>query len=52
VHAGGHETVIASGENPAALYDILQGKPVGTRFCAENVRAGFAWGGLFETEGR
>lgn len=28
----GCEMVIANGNNPAALYDIVEGKPVGTRF--------------------
>ena len=30
--ACGCEMVIANGNNPAALYDIVEGKPVGTRF--------------------
>ena len=29
--------VIANGQNPAALYDIVEGKPVGTRFVAKEV---------------
>ena len=28
----GCDMVIANGQRPAALYDIAQGKPVGTRF--------------------
>lgn len=28
----GHDMIIANGENPGILYDILDGKPVGTRF--------------------
>ena len=32
---GGCEMVIANGNNPAALYDIVEGKPVGTRFVGE-----------------
>ena len=31
----GCEMVIANGNNPAALYDIVEGKPVGTRFVGE-----------------
>lgn len=31
----GCEMVIANGNNPAALYDIVEGKPVGTRFVEE-----------------
>lgn len=31
----GCEMVIANGNNPAALYDIVEGKPVGTRFAGE-----------------
>ena len=31
----GCEMVIANGNNPAALYDIVDGKPVGTRFVEE-----------------
>ena len=31
----GCEVVIANGNNPAALYDIVEGKPVGTRFVGE-----------------
>ena len=31
----GCEMVIANGNNPAALYDIVEGKPVGTRFAEE-----------------
>ena len=31
----GCEMVIANGNNPAALYDIVEGKPVGTRFLEE-----------------
>ena len=31
----GCEMVIANGTNPAALYDIVEGKPVGTRFVGE-----------------
>lgn len=31
----GCEMVIANGNNPAALYDIVKGKPVGTRFVEE-----------------
>ncbi len=33
--AAGIDMVIANGENPALLYDILDGKPVGTRFIGE-----------------
>ena len=33
----GCEMVIANGKNPAALYDIVEGKPVGTRFVGERV---------------
>ena len=28
----GVDMIVANGENPAILYDILEGKPVGTRF--------------------
>jgi glutamate 5-kinase len=28
----GIDTVIANGSNPEQLYDILEGKPIGTRF--------------------
>ena len=31
----GCEMVIANGNNPASLYDIVEGKPVGTRFVEE-----------------
>ena len=31
----GCEMVIANGNNPASLYDIVEGKPVGTRFVGE-----------------
>ena len=31
----GCEMVIANGNNPAALYDIVEGLPVGTRFVGE-----------------
>ena len=31
----GCEMVIANGNNPAALYDIVEGRPVGTRFVGE-----------------
>ena len=31
----GCEMVIANGNNPASLYDIVEGKPVGTRFAEE-----------------
>ena len=34
--ACGCEMVIANGNNPAALYDILEGKPVGTAFGEES----------------
>ena len=30
--AAGIDMVIANGVNPALLYDILDGKPIGTRF--------------------
>lgn len=33
----GCEMVIANGNNPAALYDIVEGKPVGTRFVEESI---------------
>ena len=33
----GCEMVIANGKNPSALYDIVEGKPVGTRFVGERV---------------
>ena len=33
----GCEMVIANGNNPAALYDIVEGKPVGTRFVGEEL---------------
>ena len=33
----GCEMVIANGNNPAALYDIVEGKPVGTRFVGEGI---------------
>ena len=31
----GVEMVIANGKKPEILYDILEGKPVGTRFSAQ-----------------
>ncbi len=34
--AAGCDMVIANGKNPAVLYDILDGKPVGTIFLGEN----------------
>ncbi|GHV44961.1 glutamate 5-kinase [Clostridia bacterium] len=37
--AGGIDTVIASGENPEILYEILEGKPCGTRFCGGREKA-------------
>ena len=33
----GCEMVIANGNNPASLYDIVEGKPVGTRFVEESI---------------
>lgn len=33
----GCEMVIANGKNPAALYDIVEGKPLGTRFVGDRV---------------
>lgn len=33
----GCEMVIANGKNPAALYDIVEGKPVGTRFVGDRI---------------
>ena len=33
--AAGCEMVIANGSKPALLYDIVDGKPVGTRFLAK-----------------
>ena len=33
----GCEMVIANGNHPAALYDIVEGKPVGTRFVGEEI---------------
>ena len=33
----GCEMVIANGNNPAALYDIVEGKPVGTRFVGDRI---------------
>ncbi len=36
-HAG-MDMVIANGEHPDVLYDILEGVPVGTRFCAKAAR--------------
>ena len=35
--ADGVEMVIANGKNPAVLYDIVEGRPVGTRFVAKGV---------------
>ena len=35
VTAAGVDMVIANGEHPEALYDILEGTPIGTRFLAE-----------------
>ena len=35
VTAAGCEMVIANGSKPALLYDIVDGKPVGTRFLAK-----------------
>lgn len=32
--AAGVDMVIANGDDPAVLYDIVAGKPVGTRFLA------------------
>ena len=32
VAAAGCDMVITSGEHPEVLYDIVEGKPVGTRF--------------------
>ena len=32
---GGVEMVIANGRDPAILYDIVEGKPVGTHFKAK-----------------
>ena len=34
--AAGTDMVIANGENPAVLYDIVDGKDIGTRFVAKN----------------
>ena len=34
VTAAGCEMVIANGQRPELLYDIVAGKPVGTRFLA------------------
>ena len=35
--ADGVEMVIANGQDPAVLYDIVEGRPVGTRFVAKEV---------------
>ena len=35
VTAAGCEMVIANGSKPALLFDIVDGKPVGTRFLAK-----------------
>ena len=34
-NSGGTDMVIANGENPMLLYDIVAGKDIGTRFFAE-----------------
>lgn len=31
----GIDTIITNGKNPAALYDIIEGVPVGTKFKAQ-----------------
>lgn len=36
--AAGVDMVIANGEHPETLYDIVAGVPVGTRFCGRNQR--------------
>ncbi len=38
--AAGTDMVIANGRDPAVLYDILEGKPVGTRFTGRAPRSG------------
>ena len=38
VTAAGIEMVIANGDDPAILYDIVEGKSVGTRFLAKEVK--------------
>ena len=38
--AAGCEMVIANGEQPEVLYDIVDGKPVGTRFLIQSRRRG------------
>ena len=35
----GIDMVITNGEHPEALYDLFEGKSVGTRFCASGVKA-------------
>ena len=35
----GADMIIANGENPDALYDIIDGKPIGTRFTARRTNA-------------
>jgi glutamate 5-kinase len=32
----GTETIILNGSKPALLYDVLEGKPIGTRFVGRN----------------
>ena len=32
----GTETIILNGSKPALLYDVLEGKPIGTRFIGRN----------------
>lgn len=38
VNAAGCQMVIANGAEPEVLYDIVEGKPVGTRFMAKEVK--------------